>query len=435
MYTAVGEVVAQAYRSTWEQVIASRIFTPLGMKSSVANLHEMHRLANRATGYRYDAAANSWRPVPPPQSLKALAPAGAIAASARDMAQWMLMLTSGGTFEGRRFVSETSLRDITAPHVAINDRVSYALGWASYEWNHLRVVEHNGGSDGISALMSYIPERRVGFVLMANIGANAMTRIAGAGWLLYPILLGQASEGVPPTSQPPPSSVAPTISTEHAIPPPDALLKRMVAAAGGESVLRGHVSLEITATKSYDNHGVAGPFTIRAQTPARREELEIWHAAGREIGRVRSYFDGATGGQEDTLGQDEINGADANAEARRNDDFRPLLNMPILYPFMKVLGRAMIDHEPASVLERSAAGEPAERVYVSERSALVLRRQRGEESTRYEDYRRVDGEMVPFRIVIDDSLGRTTIQVKNARFNVKFPAGTFAPRKKAPDHP
>src|SRR5262249_10505982 len=143
MYSAVGEILGHVYRSSWEDVIASRIFKPLGMNSSIDSLRELSRLPDHATGYRSEPAKNSWHAVAPPQSLSALAPGGAVASSARDMSRWLRMLTSGGVLDGRRFVSDAGVREVTSPQIAINDRLSYAMGWTNYEWNHLRVVEHN----------------------------------------------------------------------------------------------------------------------------------------------------------------------------------------------------------------------------------------------------------------------------------------------------
>ena len=118
-----------------------------------------------------------------------MASAGNIASTARDMTQWLRVLTGSDTIDGRRFVSQAMFHELTTPVIPINSSMSYALGWATYEWNGLRVVEHNGGSEGISALVSFIPERRVGFVFLANTSPNFMTQIGNAGKLLYPLIL------------------------------------------------------------------------------------------------------------------------------------------------------------------------------------------------------------------------------------------------------
>jgi len=94
------------------------------------------------------------------------------------MAQWLRMLTGGGRIGGRQFVSAAALHELTTPQIAIDASMSYALGWATYDRDGMRVVEHNGGSQGLSALVSFIPDRHVGFVFLANTSPNFMTRSA-----------------------------------------------------------------------------------------------------------------------------------------------------------------------------------------------------------------------------------------------------------------
>jgi hypothetical protein len=62
--------------------------------------------------------------------------------------------------------------------------------------------------------------------------------------------------------------------------------------------------MEIHARKVYENQGVEADLVIRSSEPANRSEVEDWKAVGKPIGSVRSYFDGARGGQETTFGQD-----------------------------------------------------------------------------------------------------------------------------------
>src|SRR5258706_10547487 len=157
MYSAAGEVLGAAHHSTWERVVERMIFGPLGMRASRTEARDAARSSNHATGYAYEPTAGTWRAVPPPQSLGALAPGGNIASTARDMAQWLRILTGGGRIGGRRLVSAEGLRALTTPQIAVNASTSYALGWATYDRGTTRVVEHNGGSEGLSALVSFIP--------------------------------------------------------------------------------------------------------------------------------------------------------------------------------------------------------------------------------------------------------------------------------------
>jgi CubicO group peptidase (beta-lactamase class C family) len=414
MYAAAGEIAGRVNHSTWEEVIADDIFKPLAMTSSVAVITEMLKSPDHATGYVFD---NSYRSVPAPKSLTALAPGGAIASTARDMTQWLLMLTNSG----RNFISPAMFRELTTPLIAVNPTTSYALGWAVYDWNGLRVVEHNGGSEGISALVSFIPEKHLGFVFLANTSSNAMTKIGNAGKLLWPLLLGQKNPPSPAAAAPPEPAPAPTAVD---VPSADAILARMIDAAGSERALRAHTSVAIHAHKSYDNQGVFADLTIEAKSPDLHNEVEVWTAANREIGRFRLYFDGTHGGQETTFGQDSTNDDAANARDRRQYAFPQLLALRSLYRTITV--RA--GNDDTWILDLG----DGMRLLVSRKTALITGREKEGETIAFDDYRNIDGELVPFRSTIEDALGTSTIVVDSVRFNVPFDDALWTARGKAP---
>ena len=55
------------------------------------------------------------------------------------MTRWLRMLTSGGRIDGQQFISPKMFRELTTPLIAISPTTSYAVGWAVYDWNGLRV--------------------------------------------------------------------------------------------------------------------------------------------------------------------------------------------------------------------------------------------------------------------------------------------------------
>jgi hypothetical protein len=283
--------------------------------------------------------------------------------------------------------------------------MAYALGWATYTWDGEQVIEHNGGSEGISALVSFIPSERVGFVFLANTSPNFLTTIGNAGSLLWPLILGREAPAAAPAND--------------RLPSVEALLARMIEAVGGEDVLRRHETLEIHARKTYENHGVHAALTVRAKAPASRVEEEVWTAAGRDIGRLRIYFDGRHGGQETTFGQDAINDDAANERARRDDDLHPLLHLADLYQELRVDSKAKVGAEEAFVLTLVPKTGSTVRLSVSTATGLLLQRETEGETIVFSDYRPVDGERIPFRSTIADALGETTVEVEQARFGVR----------------
>ena len=424
MVTAVGEIVARAYRTTWERVIETKILAPLGMKSTRTSPFRMSGEA--AVGYNWDGT--TWKPAPIVESLAVMAPAGSIASTARDLTRWVRVMASGGTLDGKRLVSEAVMRDLTAPHIPINATLSYGLGWAVYDWNGHRVVEHNGGSDGLSAIVSVMPDRHAGFVVLANSSPTALTQIGKLGATLWPLILGEkAKTAAPPGDRPvasetpsraPAAASAPELSSQD-LPAVDALLAKMIQAAGGERNLRAHASMRLRATGSYDHQGVRFSLAIVA-TETSRVEDEVWTAAGVKIGRIRTWSDGQKGAQQTTFGQDET--FTDMAKVRREAALHPLLDLKRLYGTVTVAGKTQLDGVDVYVV---ATGP--DKLYVAARTGLVVRRDRGGESTRFSDFRRVGGEVVPFQWVTTDALGDKTVYVDKIQFGVAISARTFAP--------
>jgi CubicO group peptidase (beta-lactamase class C family) len=423
MVTAAGEVVARAYNTTWERVIETKILAPLGMTASRTSSYHLGK--DGAIGYSWDGT--TWKPASVAPGLRAMAPAGAIAASTRDMARWVRMLASGGVLDGIRFVSEATLRDLTSPHTKINDVMSYALGWAVYEWNGHRVLEHSGGSEGLSALVSFMPDRHSGFVILANSSPTQLTKVGALGAQLWPLILDESTRTPPPTT--------PSRATTLSPPPPAAtqdlptatdLIARAITAAGGRARLARHTSMQLRAVGAYIHQGV--DIEITGTYHAGKRVLdEAWRAAGKRIGRVRTYFDGTRGAQQTTFGQDETFTGDAEALARRDAILHPLLDIPRLYESTRVDRKVVLDGEDAFVLVLTPKLGPPVELYISARTHLILRRDSDGESTRFSSFRTVDGEVVPFASTTTGPLGDKVLTIKQLRFNITPPARFFGP--------
>lgn len=177
MYAAAGEAVARAQKATWDEVIRQRIFKPLGMTGSVTNVPDMRRAKDYSFGYDYTPATKITRRLPF-IDFPAVAPAGSINSSARDMAQWVRLMLGGGVFEGKRLVSEAGMAELVKPHIAIAPKINYGLGWFLREWKGKRVVEHGGNISGFNALVALMPEERLGFALLTNVTSSPIGQAA-----------------------------------------------------------------------------------------------------------------------------------------------------------------------------------------------------------------------------------------------------------------
>lgn len=177
MYAAAGEAVAKAQNSTWDDLIATRIFKPLGMTNSDTRSDDMQKSRDYSFGYEYNPTTKATRRLPQ-RSITAAAPAGAIDSSARDMAQWVRFMLGKGVFNGKRLVSDKGFEELTRKQINIAGSVDYGLGWFLRTWNGHKVVEHGGNIDGFNAEVAFMPDQNVGFVLLTNVTASAIGAFA-----------------------------------------------------------------------------------------------------------------------------------------------------------------------------------------------------------------------------------------------------------------
>src|SRR5262249_27762572 len=83
---------------------------------------------------------------------------------------WVRLQLDDGSFQGERIVSRENLAVTRTPKVAINDKMSYALGWIVALTRNGNVVWHNGGTYGFGAFVGLQPDRHIGVVILTNEG-------------------------------------------------------------------------------------------------------------------------------------------------------------------------------------------------------------------------------------------------------------------------
>lgn len=173
MFLAAGEALARAERTTYEKFVESRILKPLGMKSTTLSIKQMQKSKDYSLGYAYNFATKETRNLPT-RDLTAIAPAGAINSSARDMAQWVRFMLDGGVFNGKRLVSEAGFAEVVKPQMKVGGTIDYGFGWFLRDWNGHKVVEHGGNIDGFNAQVALMPDQKLGFVLLTNVSASPL---------------------------------------------------------------------------------------------------------------------------------------------------------------------------------------------------------------------------------------------------------------------
>jgi CubicO group peptidase (beta-lactamase class C family) len=216
MYSAAGEVVARAEKSTWEREIEDRFFKPLGMKASNNSVKETLKAADHATGY--DIASKTPKKLAM-RDLTNIAPAGAINSNARDMAAWLRLMLGQGVFEGKRLVSERGFNELTSKHIEMGGGASYGLGWVLLQQRGQKIITHSGGIDGFNSLVALLPDKKIGLCVLTNVSGSLLP--GAIQNIVFSTLLGETE----------PAASAPDASTQK-VEPKDEAGKYKIVEAG-----------------------------------------------------------------------------------------------------------------------------------------------------------------------------------------------------------
>lgn len=167
-YLAAGEAAGVAAGISWDEMMTSRIFGPLGMTSSTLSRAEAQKDSRLALGYTWDADTKAFEH-DEMMDLSVIGPAGSVNSNVVDMAQWLKLQLAKGEVDGKRLLSAQSIEETWTPQIEIGGGVDYGMGWMLHEMDGRRVVEHGGNIAGFSAQIGLVPDESFGFVLLTNL--------------------------------------------------------------------------------------------------------------------------------------------------------------------------------------------------------------------------------------------------------------------------
>lgn len=173
MYMTAGILAERVTGTSWEQLLREKILDPLGMTHTVLSVEEMQRSSDYSEAH---AEKHGGVVKIDMRSLDAIGPAGAINASVDEMARWLMLNLNGGEFEGKRIISEESLKEIHSPQAIVSPETGvremlfslYGMGWMISAYRGHRLLHHGGGIDGFITHVGLLPDDGIGIVVLSN---------------------------------------------------------------------------------------------------------------------------------------------------------------------------------------------------------------------------------------------------------------------------
>jgi CubicO group peptidase (beta-lactamase class C family) len=202
MYVAAGYAAGRAAKSSWEDLVRQRLFEPLGMRTANFSTRDLQQSTDFARPHVRDPKGKV-KGVPI-ENIDAVAPAGGINASARELVAWLHFQLGDGTFGGRRLVAQKNLDETHRPQTVIRLegaektlhpetlQKSYGLGWVVQDYRGRLMLSHTGGLDGYRCRVALLPREKLGLVLLTNssAGTSGASMHTAATNALVDLLLG-----------------------------------------------------------------------------------------------------------------------------------------------------------------------------------------------------------------------------------------------------
>ena len=175
MVMAAGEAVARTAGKSWDALVRERIFQPLGMSSSNTSVRDLAGLPDVASPHLLQDGKLH---VIPWRDIDNIGPAGAINSDVVDMAQWLRLLLADGRYGGKVLIKPATLHQIEAPHTIVafpgdtlvpsTHFVDYGYGVGMNDYLGRKVMTHTGGIDGMLSQVTWVPEAKLGIVVLTN---------------------------------------------------------------------------------------------------------------------------------------------------------------------------------------------------------------------------------------------------------------------------
>jgi CubicO group peptidase (beta-lactamase class C family) len=180
MYLAASVIIEELSGLTYNEFIRTYIFDPLNMNNANFSITDMQKTSDFANPYKEeDKNVVKCEFV----NNDVASGAGCINASIGDMGKWLQFHLNLGKINDHQLVSSDNLKKTHTPIVVISTGSdldywlpdqkwikfsTYALGWGGVMYRGHRVVSHEGGIDGSSSKMSFLPDDGVGVGVIVN---------------------------------------------------------------------------------------------------------------------------------------------------------------------------------------------------------------------------------------------------------------------------
>jgi CubicO group peptidase (beta-lactamase class C family) len=174
LYMTSGYLAGRLAHSSWEELVKTALFTPLGMKRSNFTVAAMHADPNHSEAYELDTKREVVKVTHEP--IDVMGPTGSINSSVDEMARYLRMMLGHGMLEGKRVLLEADVQSMMQPQMPAGKSLfsdvfgfqSYGMGLFVQTYRGVDIAHHGGNLRGASAMIVMAPAKGIGIVILTN---------------------------------------------------------------------------------------------------------------------------------------------------------------------------------------------------------------------------------------------------------------------------
>jgi len=177
-FLTAGQVIPRATDMSWSEAIQQKILHPLNMDRTLMLSADLPEASNAARAHSIVDGQLVQVPYP---MIDNLAPAGSMSSSINDMAAWMMAHLNNGKLGEEQAIPANAMQAIRRPYsiMGMDTRDAqethfylYGLGLTINDRDGKLVFGHTGGINGFLSSTLFVPEERLGIVVLTNTDQN-----------------------------------------------------------------------------------------------------------------------------------------------------------------------------------------------------------------------------------------------------------------------
>lgn len=183
LYCVPGQVAEKVLKKDMNSLFQEKFFNLIGLKNASLGINALNTNNNKALSHKVGATFT--RVLPYSEFGYRIPYAGGVNMSIEDLAQYAKLHMNKGKINGQIYIPEHIIDELHKVQIDTTgsepyrytknfypkDRVKntgYGLGWRIYDWNGHKAIGHGGFVNGQVAMVSFLPEHKIGIAVLAN---------------------------------------------------------------------------------------------------------------------------------------------------------------------------------------------------------------------------------------------------------------------------